>query len=69
MLNIRPERSFTAYSRGAELTRAIREMWKANRGATNAVINARIDAIVREYDLTLDEWHHWARALASRVNG
>lgn len=59
---IRPARRFDTFSRGASLVRDIRAMWVINnRGSVdNAAINARIQAVREEFDLTLDEWHYWA---------
>lgn len=65
---VRPERSTLHYSRGAELARAIRKLWEANARlppGQNATINARIEALLAEFDLTLDEWYHWSDALRS----
>lgn len=64
---IRRERTIEVFSRGAELIQAICRMWEANKllkpGApdVNKTINARINAIVQEYDLTVAEWHYWCR--------
>jgi len=66
---IRPERSVESFSRGAELTSAITAMWEHNAAMCgmsaeiNATINARIDAIMEEFDLTLQEWHYWCKQL------
>ena len=60
---IRPERSFEQYSRGAELVRAIQALWRTNRAlppGANAQIDANIQALRDEFDLTLSEWHYWA---------
>lgn len=57
--NIRPERALEAFSRGSELVRDIRAMWRLNKGATNAEIADRISFLRLKYDLTLAEWHHW----------
>lgn len=67
MTTIRPERTFEQYSRGAQLIQAILEMWVLNdriepgtEGRTQT-INGRISSIMAEYDLTIDEWHYWAK--------
>jgi hypothetical protein len=62
---IRHERSFEGFSRGLEVVRAIHKLWRENdklsrRGATASDINANIDALIEEFDLTIDEWHYWA---------
>ena len=58
--DIRPERSIERFSRGLELVRAIRRMWKCNEKVhNNQLINSRIQAIVDEYDLRLPEWFYW----------
>lgn len=50
--NIRTERSFEAYSRGAELIRAIH--------ALSERTNEPVEALKSEFDLTADEWAHWS---------
>ena len=57
---IRDERRVERFSRGAELIRTIRTMWRANNGADHDVIEARIQGLMEEFDLTLPEWHYWA---------
>jgi len=64
--NVRTERKFETYSRGAELVRAIKAMWECNEGDRgrpdgNTRINTRIEALAAEYDLTSVEWIYWAR--------
>lgn len=60
---IRPERSFEAFSRGAELLRAIRSLWVRNArlpAGSNREIAERVEALRGEFDLTYDEWYHWS---------
>ncbi len=69
-MTIRSERSFDHYTRGLELLRAIRHVWKVNeaiphthRGvhpSRNEQIEANILALLDEFDLTIPEWHYWA---------
>lgn len=66
---VRSERTISAFSRGAELTRAINTMWDENRRtpvtpSRNRIIEERIAALMAEFDLTLPEWHYWARMCA-----
>ena len=68
---IRTERKFETYSRGPELVRAIKALWERNeadrgRAGGNDRINARIEALAAEYDLTVPEWHYWARIAAGQ---
>lgn len=76
MGRVRPSRTFENYSRGLLLVRAIREMWELNEKtrwrmvdgrwvAPGTVINARIEAICAEHDLTIPEWHYWCRHAGS----
>ena len=70
---IRPERSFEQFSRGLELVKVIHAMWKRNAKETwrgnnvvgwippSRAINARIEALMAEFDLTLGEWFYWAK--------
>jgi hypothetical protein len=61
---IRPERSFEHYSRGAELVRAIRALWEANKALSpgqSGLISQRIEALMTEFDLTFGEWYYWSR--------
>jgi hypothetical protein len=71
---IRPERSSLQFSRGFELIKTIHYMWFQNdllrqrvdptvdigetRGV-NGIINDRIEKIIKEFDLTVEEWHYW----------
>lgn len=72
---IRPERSMEQFSRGLELIKAIHKMWDLNDRERpympwpkSQIINPRIMAIVKEFDLTVDEWHYWA-GLANEAAG
>lgn len=60
---IRPERSFEAFSRGAELVRAIRSLWASNAllpAGSNREIAEGVERLRSEFDLTYDEWYHWS---------
>lgn len=54
--------------------RAIHRMWDANEliprqtGQFNRIVNERIEALLREFDLTVPEWHYWADQ-AAEVGG
>ena len=66
---IRSERKFIRYSRGAELARAIHAMWGKNSITPysldrNEIIEERIHDLMAEFDLNIDERHHWARNVA-----
>jgi len=68
---IRSERSVEHYSRGLELAKAIQRMWDLNDRErpympwpTSQIINPRIEAIIREFDLTVEEWHYWCKNAA-----
>jgi hypothetical protein len=68
---VRPERSISGYSRGAELTRAINAMWQANEATPISVervsiVNQRIESLMAEFDLTYGEWYYWSRLCAER---
>jgi hypothetical protein len=68
---VRPERSISGYSRGAELTRAIHAMWQANEATPISVervsiVNQRIESLMAEFDLTYGEWYYWSRLCAER---
>lgn len=67
---LRPERSVDLYSRGAELTQAILKVWKDNDRVPYtddrcARINANCEAVMVEFDLTMEEWHHWCGYVGS----
>uniref|UniRef100_A0A6H1Z946 Uncharacterized protein n=1 Tax=viral metagenome TaxID=1070528 RepID=A0A6H1Z946_9ZZZZ len=71
--NVRTERSFNHYSRGFELAKAIKQMWAKNRAtpyisSRSETINQRIADLMVEFDLNLDEWHHWAKELSNWDN-
>lgn len=60
---IRPERSFEAFSRGAELLRAIRALWARNArlpAGSNREIAEGVEGLRSEFDLTYAEWYHWS---------
>ena len=59
---IRGERTVERFSRGLELVRAIHSVWDANE------LIPRIEALLREFDLTVPEWHYWANQ-AAEVGG
>ena len=71
--NIRPERSFESYSRGAELLKAIKAMWEDVKKIpyTNPersdLINRNIRKLMEEFDLTFHEWYHWSEIAYGRV--
>ena len=61
---IRPERSFEQFGRGLQLIRAIRAMWGVHESlpaGSNAQINANIEVVRAEFDITIPEWHYWCR--------
>ena len=66
---IRPERSFENFSRSLELIRAIRSMWDVHAKlppGQNQTIEDNIQKILDDFDLTVDEWHYWARHCSAR---
>ena len=67
--DIRPERTFEVYSRGPQLVRAIQALWEGNVGLSGEAIDSRIRGLMAEYDLSLPEWHYWARQVRSLDGG
>jgi len=71
---IRFERTFDVYSRGLELVREIQQMWEKNDALprrtweqttrANDIIEQRIRSLMHKFDLTIEEWHYWARIAA-----
>jgi len=70
---IRPERTFEQYSRGAELVRAIRKLWQENEKlqgfGRNHLVNDNIEALMDDFDLTLDEWFYWSKTVRGESRG
>lgn len=65
---IRPERSFESFSRSQELIRAtwaVNEKLPRSLPDCNEQIAANCERICQEFDLSIEEWHHWCR-LASK---
>lgn len=61
---IRAERNINNFSRGRSVVLKIQRMWQANTmlpGGSNDTIDARIEEIRTEFDLTIEEWHYWCR--------
>lgn len=69
--NIRDERTFERFSRGAALLRAIHSLWEQHDTLwrsyrfridrpVGTVIEANIHALMSEYDLTFSEWYYWS---------
>lgn len=68
---IRHERSVEGYSDGSRLVRDIQAMWESNRclpPGSNEEIERRILTIMVEHDLSLVEWHYWAREASNAPN-
>ena len=75
MEGIRPERTIERCSRGLELIRRILAFWQdvealprlpwsneINGYPKNREIKVRIEQIIADFGLTVDEWHYWCRA-------
>lgn len=61
---IRKERRFESYSRGPELIREIRKLWRDTQEAAFDLngygrINDRIRSLVTDFDLNACEWRYW----------
>lgn len=70
---VRPERSVECFERGAELVRRIIKMWDIHDLIPlsvydrNQIINQNIENLLKEFDLTVPEWHYWAEIARGKV--